>query len=1029
MLLSDAALRRPVATSTIVFGLIIIGFFTLNRIGIDFFPRIDFPFVTIVTVYPGAGPQEIETLISKKIEDAVSEVDSIKEIRSVSMENISQVFIEFELGTDVNFSAIDVREKIDQIKSDMPKDVEDPVILKVDVNAKPVMNLAVYGNRPIGELYDLADLRLRDKLSQIPGMAAVDLIGGKKREIQILVDLKRLSAYGLSILSVVQSIGQENIDLPSGHIIESLMEHTIRFEGEFENIRDLELVEIPLRDGRTIKLTDVAQIKDDFEEQRIISRFNGKECVTLRLKKKSDANTVAVVDTIYDRLDELRNFLPRGVNLEVVNDDSAFVRYSVKDVQHNMIIGIILTVIILYLFLHNFWATVVAGVAIPISIIATLIPICFADFTLNMMTLMALAISVGVLVMNALVVLENIYRHLDQGATPYKAARFGTGEIALAVVGSASTNIVVFLPIAFMRGIVGQFFYQFGVSVVFATIVSLLVSFTVTPILASKLCKKVEIKRRSKSPLKLLFLIWDRLYGGLETVYGYLLDKFLRWRWLLLVIVISCFFAALQVSKHIGSEMIKEPDQGEATITIEMPPGTNIFETSKIVEKIEKIFQQMTEVRGILSTVGKIEGVIGKDTEGVNVAQIQLLLVDKNERNKDINAFLDEIRNRLQGVSIAGILVFQPSAIGGVDAPVQVEVSGTELGTLQKLSDNILSISKNIEGTVDVDTSWRSGKPEVRIFPDRQKLSDHGMNIATFATIMRTYLDGAVASQYRELDEEYDIRVKLREEDRQSVDVLNDMFLPLAGGGVVPISHFSRIEKAEGPTQILRKDKERIIIISMSSKEKSIGEIAEEIDTKIDEMGLPPGYRTHQGGMVQRMKESFADILTAFALALVLTYLVLAALLESYIQPFSIILTVPLSLIGVWIGLYVTNETFNIFSMMAVVMLVGIVVNNAILIIDYTVVLMGKKEERNDALKKAATTRLRPILMTTFAAAFAMFPLALAWGWGAEMRSSMAVASIGGLLSSAVFTLFVIPVMYTYLDDLSQWIHIIFKKR
>jgi len=1029
MFLSDAALKRPVATSTIVFGLMIIGFFTLNRIGIDFLPRIDFPYLTIVTIYPGAGPKEIETLVTKKIEDVVSEVDSIKYVRSVSMENISQVFIEFELDTNLDFAAIDVREKVDTIKSDLPEDVEDPVILKVDVNAKPVMNLVIYGTKSVGELYELADLRLRDQLSQIPGMASVDLIGGKRREIQILVDERRLASYGLSILHVVSAIGRENIDLPSGHITESRIEFTIRFEGEFDRVKDIESVEIPLGDGRTIPLPDIAEVKDHFEEQRIVSRYNGQECVTLRLKKRSDANTVAVVDAVLERLDDLKKILPKGVKLEVANDDSAFVRYSVKDVQENMIIGIILTVIILYLFLHNLRATVVAAVAIPISIVATLIPIYFAGFTLNMMTLMALAISVGVLVMNALVVLENIYRYLGEGASPFEAARIGTGEIALAVTGSALTNMVVFLPIAFMSGIIGQFFYQFGVSVVFATIISLLVSFTVTPILASKLCKKVDSESGPKGPLKHLFFLWDSAFSLLVKIYSFLIKGALRWRWIVIVIAVICFIASLRLAKHIGSEMITEADRAEATVTLEMPPGTNLFETARNVEHIENIVRKMPEVRGTLATIGKIEGMFGKSTEGVHVAQILLILVDKKEREKTIEEFIRLTRQNLADIPSANIQVLQPSGIGGVEAPIQIEVMGPGLNKLQDISDKILALSQNVEGTVGVETTWQSGKPEVRIIPDRKKLSNHGVDIRSFATLMRIYLEGTVAGQFRELDEEYDIRVKLRDADRKSADVVKDMLIPLPGQGVVPVTHFSRIENVAGPTQILRKDKQRLVVISMDIKNRSMGEIAKDLDQGIAKIGLPTGYRAHQGGRVESMKEAFADIITAFGLAIILTYLVLAALLESYIQPFSILITVPLSLIGVWIGLYLTKSTFNIFSMMAIVMLVGIVVNNAILIIDYSTKLRSKGIERNDALQQAAIIRFRPIIMTTLAAAFAMVPLALAWGWGAEMRSPMAVASIGGLLSSGVLTLFVIPVMYTYLDDLTRIFRKIVRKR
>jgi HAE1 family hydrophobic/amphiphilic exporter-1 len=1019
MLLSDVALKRPIATSTLVFGLLIIGLFTLNRIGIDFLPRIDFPFITVATVYPGAGPQEIETLISKKIEDAVSEVDSIKYVRSVSMDNVSQVFIEFELGTNVDFAAIDVREKIDLVKSDLPDDAEDPVILKVDVNAKPVMNLVLYGDPPIGRLYDIADLRLRDQLSQIPGMASVDIIGGKKREIQVLTDGRRLAAYGLSILHLIRALGRENLDLPSGHITESRSEYTIRFEGEFDRIKDIEAVEIPIRDGRTVKLTDLAVIKDDFEEQRIIARYNGRECVTLRLKKRSDANTVAVVDGINTRLDDLRRILPKGAKLDVANDDSAFVRYSVSDVKDNMIIGIVLTIIILYLFLHNLRATLVAAVAIPISIIATLIPIYFAGFTLNMMSLMALAISVGVLVMNALVVLENIHRHLDKGETPLKAASAGTGEIGLAVTGSALTNIVVFLPIAFMSGIVGQFFFQFGVTVVFATVISLLVSFTVTPILASKLLKPNAVKKTSKGPLALFFRAWDKLYGILEKTYKFLMTKSLRWRWLVILIALISFLATTRLASHIGSEMITESDRAQATITVEMPPGTNISETEKTVAAIETIVRRLPEVNATLATVGKIEGMFGKSTEGVHVAEIMVLLNAKSERDKNIKDMLKELRQLLVRIPAEQIMVLQPSAIGGVEAPVQLEITGDDLAQLEKIAAKVLAITHATPGTVDTDTTWRSGKPEIRIFPDRKKLAAHGVDIATFAMVMRTYIEGAVASQFRERDEEYDIRVKLRDSERQSADMVENLFIPLPGGGVAPVAHFARIVHAEGPTQILRKDKQRLITVSTSAKNRSTGEIAKEIDGEIAKITIPPGYRIHQGGRVENMKEAFADIFTAFGLAIILTYLVLAALLESYIQPFTIMLTVPLSLIGVLIGLYLTGETFNIFSLMAVVMLVGIVVNNAILIIDYTLVLKNRGQSRNDALTQASVARLRPILMTTLAASFAMLPLALAWGWGAEMRSSMAVASIGGLLSSAVLTLFVVPVMYTYLDDLS----------
>jgi HAE1 family hydrophobic/amphiphilic exporter-1 len=680
----------------------------------------------------------------------------------------------------------------------------------------------------------------------------------------------------------------------------------------------------------------------------------------------------------------------------------------------------ILYIIILYLFLHNFRATIVAAIAIPISLVATLIPIYFADFTLNIMSLMALAISVGVLVMNALVVLENIYRHMDKGETPFVAAQRGTDEIALAVTGSALTNVVVFLPIAFMSGITGQFFYQFGITVVFATIISLLVSFTITPILASKLCKKVDSDTQAKGIFKYFFKLWDILYGTLEKFYKFLVGLALKHRWVVIIVAILCFFSAKHFAQYIGSEMITESDRAQASITVEMPPGTNITETLKTIKRIENIVLQVPEVNASLSTIGKIEGTFGKNTEGVHVGEILLLLVDKNAREKDIKTILKDLRSKLSNLPAAKILVMQPSSIGGVEAPIQLEISGTNFQKLQDLSEKIFQIAKKVPNAVGVDTTWQSGKPEVRILPDRKKLSNHGINVSTFALTMRSYIEGAVAGQFREKDEEYDIRVKLRSKDRKYMENIGDMLIPLPGKGVVPVSHFSKIKKTTGPTQILRKNKQRLIVISMNAAGRSTGEIASDLDTQIEKIKLAPGYSTYQGGMIETMKESFADVIMAFSLAIILTYLVLTALLESYLKPFAILLTVPLSIIGVWIGLYLTNQTFNIFSMMALVMLVGIVVNNAILIIDYAIVLESGGTKRDAAMQQAATVRLRPILMTTLAAAFAMLPLALAWGWGAEMRSGMAVASIGGLLSSAALTLFVVPVVYTYLDDLKQ---------
>ncbi len=1021
MFLSNASLKRPIAISTIVFALVVIGAFSYTKLGLDFMPSIDLPYVTIFTVYPGAGPEEVETLVSEVIEDAVSEVDGVKHVRSTSMENISQVFVEFEMGRDVDFAAIDVRGKVDLIKSRLPEDAEAPTILKFDINAKPVMNLAIVGDRPLNELYDLVDDLIKDQLTKIPGMASVDVIGGKRREIQILVDQNSLAAHGISIMHVMAALAEENINLPSGHVTEDRIEYTIRLEGEFDRVEEMRLVDIQTPSGKTIRITDVAEIRDTFEEQRELARYNGQECVGLVLKKRADANTVRVVERVREELAGIRQSLPPGVGIEVVNDDAAFIQGSVDDVIENMLIGVLLTALILFLFLHNFKETFIAAVSMPASIIATFTLIHFAGFTLNVMSLMALGISIGVLVTNAVVVLENIHRHMALGDSPRDAAEKGTSEIALAVLGSTLTNVVVFLPIAFMSGLAGQFFMQFGLTVTFATVVSLLISFTLTPILSAKLLKPEDLQPRQKGLRAWLFGKWDKAYDRLAKSYRALLGHALHQRWVVIAVSAAAFIGSMAVVKHLGAEMITEPDRGEVTISVEMPPGTPMAVTNKTLTRVEEIVTE--EFKGVVTAtyvkLGKIEGLFGKSAQGVHLGEMLVLLKDKADRDRTAEEILVEMRGALSDVPAATIIVQQTSAIGGAEAPLQIEVSGYDLDTLRKVSGEVHRSTRDTDGAADVDTTWRSGKPELSIVPKRQKIKDYGLTVAQVAGVLRANIEGFVATEYRVGDKEHDIRVKLAESSRRSIDQVGGFLVPLRNGSTIPLSEVAVVSEAEGPTQIIRKNKQRLVIISSNVSGRSLSEVASDIKQHTDNMEFPPGYGVFFGGMVETMEESFADMLVAFIMAVILTYLVLAALLESYVQPFTIMLTLPLALIGVFLSLYITGQTISIFSLMAVVMLVGIVVNNAILLIDYTTVLRSKGKSREEALLEACPTRLRPIIMTNLATIFGMLPIALGMGWGAELRAPMATVTIGGLVVSAGLTMLVIPVVYTFFDDLA----------
>jgi len=1027
-----------------ILAFVVIGAFSYTKLGLDFLPELDFPYVTVTTVYPGAGPKEVETLITEEIEDAVSTVDGIKHVRSTSMENYSQVFIEFAMGVDVDFAAMDVREKVDAIKAELPDDAEAPAILKFDPNAKPVVYLAVHGERPVNELWEFADDVLKDRLSGVPGVAAVEIVGGKTREILIAADQGRLAACQLSVLDLVDRLGRENLDLPSGHITESRTEYTVRMDGEFETVEQIRNLDLVTPDDKVVYLRDVAEVLDTFEEQRSLARFAGKECVGLTIKKKAEANVVRVVDKVLDAVERAKRQLPSGVRLEVVDEESAFIRESVRDLRNNILLGIALTAVVLYLFLHSATSTVIVAIAMPVAIISTFTLILFAGFTLNVMSLMGMAVCVGILVDNAIVVLESIHRHLEQKNSSAEAATSGTTEVTLAVIGATLTNLVVFVPIAFMSGMIGQFFKQFGLAITFATFMSMLISFTLTPILASKLLRRrapdddheglVSHSERGKflsylvaffsvfpDTVASFFRLWDWAYELLARAYVWTLDRALPRRWVVLFIAAALFLASFVLVPRLGVEFVSEPDMGKLTLFLETPPGTPLTETDRVLSQVNEAIMGLEEVKHTYTTVGKLEGTFGRTSEGVHVGQVLIVCRDKWDRDRTIEEVAEVLRDKTAGVPDADITIHRASPMGA-EAPVQLEISGPEFDKLQEVAERVQGALTRVPGAVDVDSTWRSGKPEIVAVPDRKRIADHGLAVAKVARVMRAGIEGLVASQFRVAGREYDIRVKLAETDRQDSNQVRDILIPIKDKPGVPLVSFVALEPRTGPTQIIRKDKQRVIIISANLAGRPLGDLVSDATAKLDthrDEWFPPGYDYYFGGSTEMMREAFQDLLMAFGLAIILSYLVLAGLLESFIQPFTIMLTLPLALIGVFASLYVSGLTISIFSLMSIVMLVGIVVNNAILLLDYTNTLRKAGQTRREALLQACRTRLRPIIMTNIATVMGMLPVTLSQGLGSEIRVPMAVVSIGGLMISAVLTLFVIPSVYTIFDDLA----------
>jgi HAE1 family hydrophobic/amphiphilic exporter-1 len=1023
MILSRMSVERPVLTTVIVMTFLVLGVFSYTRLVVDLFPNVEFPFVTVTTIYPGAGPEEVESQITKRIEDAVSTIAGIKRMDSINQESLSLIFIEFELGVDQDQAGIDVKEKVEQILNDLPENAEKPQVVKFDIGALPILNLALTGSQSPRELYEVADKQVRDAISQAPGVASVTIIGGRKREIRVALDPAQLAAYGLDASQVAAAIARENVSIPAGRITETNQEFTLRVLGEFTDLADLRRMPVMTPDGGVVRVDDLGRIIDTTEEAREAASLDGVSSVGLYVQKRTDANTVETAAGVRERIAELSAFLPEGMRIEVVRDNSVFIRDAVRDVLVNIMIGILLTTALLYLFLHSLRTTVIAAVAMPTSIIATFLLIDFGGFTINIMTLLGLGISIGVLVTNAIVVLENISRHLDElGEDPKTAAEKGTNEIAIAVAATAMTNVVVFTPIAFMGGIIGQFFLQFGLTVVFATLFSLLVSFTLTPMLASKFLKakseqtaKLSAHGRILHALETPFLAlargWEGGYQRVEAGYRGALRWSLRHRVRTALIVSLIFFGGLFMFRFVGGEFFPEGDNGYVQVIVKLPAGSTLGQTQETLEEIEAIVRRdVPETEAVLNT-------IGGENRGVEEGDVVIRLTPVDARDRSLDEVMNALRESLAVLPAAEIGVQRFSEFGE-DKAIVVEVLGPDLDQIVAIAEQVRSQMSQVPGLADLEISAKPGKPEIVFYPNRYELSDRVLPVVLAGTELRNLYEGDVASVYREGGEEYDIRVRLDDRFRGREDGIQKVKFSTPDG-LVPINALGRLARRRGLSEITRKDRQRMVSVSANLASGTLVEKVNAIKARVDTIDMPAGYRVYYSGQIERLGESFTEIIRALILAIVLTYLVLAAILESFVHPFTIMVTLPLGLVGVSLALVLTHATINIMSLMAMVMLVGIVVNNAILILDYAAQLRKKGVGAMEAIMEAGPMRLRPIVMTTLAIIAGILPQALG-GSGAAYTVAMAVVTMGGVLAAGTLSVFIIPVVYTWFDKLSR---------
>ncbi len=999
--------RRPVLTTMMLAVFLVLGVRAYQFLIVELFPRIDFPVVVISTVYPGAAPGEVESQVTKKMEDQCSTIADVEELRSYSRESLSQVVVQFELETDVDLDAIEVKDKVDQIRSELPDDAELPVIAKFDFSAVPVMDLVVSAPQTPETIYRLADQVIRERLTRVSGVADVAIVGQREREIHVEVAPERLRAHGLGLLDVVATVAAQNRNVPAGHITRGAGETTLRLLGEVASPAEIADFPLTLPGGGAIPLSEVAEIRDTTAEVRDESAWNGQPVVTLSVQKRSDANTVAVARDVRAAVAELAAALPPGWRVEVARDNSSFVRDAVNDVMSNIGLGILLTALLLLLFLHDWRQTMIAAVSMPASIVCTFLLIQGAGFSLNVISLMALGISVGVLVTNSIVVLENISRHAQGGMDPVEAAERGSAEVAVAVIASTLTNVVVFTPIAFMSGIIGRLFLQFGLTVVFATLFSLVISFTMVPMLAARLLRPGRGVGHGPGAVARAARAWDAGYARFEAAYRRLLARALARRGRVLAGTTVLLIGAMLLFGLIGGEFIPLIDEGVVSVGIELPPGTSLQRTREVADRVAAIARTEREVRDVLVKVGG-------ESRGVEDAQVVMLLVDADERDRGVLEFMNDLRPRLAFLPDARIVVAPQGEGGHEEADLTLEVLGPDRATLAPVAADVLAVVRGIPGLVEVRSSDEPGKPEITVRPLRRQLAARGTAPAALGAELRAGFEGERAGVYREAGEEYDVVVKYASRDRGDPGALPDV--PVAtSAGPVPLDDVARLERRPGDAEILRLDKQRLVEITANIAQGNLSEKRKLIDAQLDDLDVPAGCTVRYGGEAKYQDESFRSLFEAMFLAVVLTYIVLAAILESFIHPLTIMFTLPLGLIGASAGLFVTGQTVNIFSLMALVMLIGIVVNNAILQLDYAAQLRREGRPPREALTEACVSRLRPIMMANLAIAVGMLPQALG-GAGAEFRTAMAVVSIGGVLGSTVFTLFVIPVVYTLMD-------------
>ena len=1022
MTLTEIAIKRPSLIIVFFLALSILGIFGYSQLKYELLPDISIPVISIITVYPGASAKEVENGLTKKIEDAVSTLDKVDGVYSTSQENVSTVVIEFIAGANLDFLIQDTQRKVSAIMADLPEGAEPPTISKISINDQPVMRLGATGNLPTRAFYQFMKDQIKPQLSRIPGVGQVDLVGGEEREIKVNLDSQRLESYGISIAKVAQAVQGANLDFPTGTVKDSDAQFTVRLAGKFNSLEELAQLTIGHSpQGGAIKLGDLAEIQDGRKEDTNLIRVNGRSAVGILIQKQSDANAVEVCKTVRRELQRLeKEYQGKSLHFEIAEDSSLFTIDSANAVKEDLGIAILLVACVMLIFLHSIRNSLIVLVAIPASLLSTFIGIWAFGFSLNLITLLALSLVIGILVDDSIVVLENIYRHLEKGENRPHAALLGRNEIGFTALSITMVDVVVFLPLSLVTGTIGGMMKEFALVVVFATLMSLLVSFTITPMLASRFARLEQFGRDS---LMGRFGEWfEGQYQRLTRLYLEILEWSLGNRWKVITTAILLFISviALVPLGFVGAEFIPQTDRGEFVMNLELPPGAELEQTNHATQVAEAIMAKTPEIDRVFVNVGaSTSGFVGLSAS--RIAEINVSLVPKQARHRSTDevsrGLKTKIIQRLPGTKIR----VYPVAIWGSaeGAPIQLLISGSNWDDVSTTANRVVKLIQAVHGTDDVRLSAEEGKPELRLEIDREKMAALGLSMAEVGAALRVGLTGDTQSQFRDRDGvEYDTRIILDQFDRSQTAELTSLTILNRNGQPVALKQFASIYRAIGPTKLQRRDRNYSITLTSQAMGRPSGDIGKDISKAISQEQFPPGIRFAFGGDIEQQEKSFASLGLVMLAAIIFVYLIMVALYDSFIYPFVVMFSVPLAIIGAILSLGLTMNALNIFTILGIIMQVGLVSKNAILLVDFTNKLRSEGQGVTTALLAAGRERLRPILMTTLTMILGMMPIALSKAPGAEFKNGLGWALIGGLTCSMLMTLVIVPVVYYKVD---QW--------